>query len=77
MTPKQLAGFATTHLSASLRRKSGQLLYSGSETLRPGQVYLLGHNPGGSPKNRSLLTISKSIASLTAKESTNSYLDTV
>jgi hypothetical protein len=74
MTPTQLAEFARRQLSP-VRGKSGEVLYSGAETLRPGPLYLLGHNPGGDPRNRSLPTIRQSIDWLPTKPK-NSYLDT-
>jgi hypothetical protein len=74
MTPRQLAEFAREHLSA-IRHKSGEVLYSGVDSLQPGRVYLLGHNPGGDPTNRRLSTVGKSIAWL-PKRTTNSYLVT-
>ncbi len=43
---------------------SGQVLYSGASTLRPGDVYLLGLNPGGDPANPKLLTIRRSLDDL-------------
>lgn len=35
-----------------LKEKSGSVLFSGRETLRPGLVYFLGINPGGCPNDR-------------------------
>lgn len=43
---RAVADFAGKNLDAQLRRKSGEILYSGAATMRPGRVYLLGHNPG-------------------------------
>lgn len=40
---------------------SGQVLYSGASTLRRGEVYLLGLNPGGDPSNPALMTIRQSL----------------
>ncbi len=74
MTPRLLAAFAKRHLG-SLCQESGQVLYSGVETLQPGRLYLIGHNPGGDPGNRSLMTIGESLASLPTNKF-NSYLDT-
>ena len=73
MTPRQLAQFATENLG-SLRHESGQVLYSGVNTLRPGSVYLLGHNPGGQPGNTALMTVSQSLKELPTNKA-NSYLD--
>src|SRR3982751_3732883 len=73
MRPRQLAQFAAETLGA-LGRESGQVLYSGLETLRPGSIYLLGLNPGGEPGNKRLMTVSQSLKSLPTNK-TNSYLD--
>jgi hypothetical protein len=73
MTPTQLAGFARRQLSP-IRNKSGEVLYSGVATLRPGLLYLLGHNPGGDPRNRRLPTIRQSVDWLPTR-TLNSYLD--
>src|SRR4051794_20337564 len=54
---------------------SGEVLYSTGATLRPGLVYLLGHNPGGDCNNPLLPTIGRSLDALPAK-TLNSYLDT-
>ncbi len=71
----RIAKFARHHLRKHLTR-SGEILYSGASTLRSGQVYLLGHNPGGDPKNSKLLTLGRSLDDLPSKK-TNSYLDTL
>jgi hypothetical protein len=59
---------------------SGQVLYSGASTLRPGEVYLLGLNPGGDPNNPRLLTIRQSLDDLVSTDSErrekNSYMMT-
>jgi hypothetical protein len=57
-----------------IEKESGRILYSSIETLRPGAVYILGHNPGGSPVNQSAETIKSSITSLPTKK-INYYLD--
>jgi uracil-DNA glycosylase len=72
--PEQIAAFALGHLQEILS-SSGEILYSGVSTLRPGEVYLLGHNPGGNPNDRRLPTVRRSIKELPTK-SYNSYLDT-
>jgi hypothetical protein len=59
----------------SILHMSGEVLYSSGATLRPGPVYLLGHNPGGDANNRSLLSVGDSLDDLPAKM-VNSYLDT-
>lgn len=53
--------------------KSGNLLYSAASTLKPGEIYLIGLNPGGSPNDISQ-TVQDSLNSLGAKTS-NSFLD--
>jgi hypothetical protein len=57
-----------------IEKESGRILYSSIETLRPGSVYILGHNPGGSPVNQSAETIKSSVTSLSTKK-INYYLD--
>lgn len=71
--PDRLARFASQQL-ASILQESGQILYSSASTLSPGSVYLLGHNPGGSPQDLGDATIGRSIKQLPTKK-TNSYLD--
>lgn len=51
------------------------MLYSGAATLRPGPLYLLGHNPGGRPTDPRLPTIGQSVDWLPTQKF-NSYLDT-
>ena len=34
-------------VETGLQRKSGNIIYSGYETLSPGKYYFLGMNPGG------------------------------
>jgi hypothetical protein len=50
--------------------ESGSILYSSHETLKSGDVYLLGFNPGGAGGN----PVEQSINSM-LKNTTNSYLD--
>jgi hypothetical protein len=66
---------AHQHLRPMLRL-SGEVLYSAASTLRPGEVYLLGHNPGGDARNRDLPTVGSSLDDLPTK-TINSYLDTL
>lgn len=40
---------AGLRLPSSILDRSGEVLYSGSQTLRRGPIYLLGLNPGGNP----------------------------
>ncbi len=47
---------------------SGQVLYSGASTLKKGEVYLLGLNPGGDPRNPAFRTIRQSLAMLKSDE---------
>ena len=54
--------------------KSGTILYSSCETLKPGKYYFLGLNPGGSDENTE--TIRSSLNQLELGKSTkNAYLD--
>jgi hypothetical protein len=46
--------------------RSGRVLYSAAETLRPGPLYLLGLNPGGNPAVETE-TVAESLASLPAR----------
>ena len=55
VTVSQLTEFARAQLR-SILHKSGEVLYSGAATLPPGEVYLLGLNPGGSPEHPHLST---------------------
>jgi len=50
--------------------KKGELIYSSHETLKKGDIYLLGLNPGG----EGFITIENHLNKLLVKE-TNSYLD--
>ena len=54
--------------------RSGYVLYSDAASLRKGPVYLLGHNPGGSPEDQSANTIRASLDALPTK-TINNYLD--
>lgn len=60
----------------SVLHLSGNVLYSGVETLRPAPVYLLGLNPGGDPKDDILRkqTLSSTLDGLPGKN-TNEWLD--
>jgi hypothetical protein len=73
--PREIVDFARTQLASELPR-SGEILYSAASTLRPGPVYLLGHNPGGDPNDRGLPNVGQSLDDLPTK-TINSYLDTV
>lgn len=54
--------------------KSGTILYSSCETLRPGKYYFLGLNPGGSEENTE--SVRKSLDGLgLGGSTTNAYLD--
>ena len=50
--------------------KQGEVIYSSHETLKKGDIYLLGLNPGG----KGFITINKHLEGL-LKKTTNSYLD--
>lgn len=70
--------FAREHLG-DLLDLSGQVLYSGASTFRPGEAYLLGLNPGGDPTNPAMMTIRQSLDDLVSHDQVrrewNSYLD--
>lgn len=63
---------ARARLGADVLKRSGATFYSAASTLRPGDVYVLGVNPGGGPEITS--TIGDSLDQLPANM-TNSYLD--
>lgn len=65
----QLSEIAKNALEEMLDR-SGSVLYSSHETIKPGSVYLMGLNPGGSDG----LPLSKSIEEILTRN-TNAYLD--
>ena len=72
-TAQELEAFAKEKLRTILK-DSGHVLYSSAETLCPGKIYLLGHNPGGSPEGREDESIENSLHNL-AEKKTNEYLD--
>ncbi len=59
-----------------LLHESGRILYSSVDTLRPGDIYLLGVNPGGDPNQLDCENIEQSLNELPA-QLTNSYVDEV
>ena len=69
MSKDEIPQIAKTNL-AGLLDKPGSILYSSHETLKPGDVYLLGFNPGGTGGN----PIERSINQLLTN-TTNAYLD--
>ena len=69
----QVAAFATRHLDTVLDR-SGYVFYSDAKSLAPCPIYLLGHNPGGSPEDQADATVRASLAALPDK-TLNNYLD--
>lgn len=69
MTKLEIPNIAIGCLSGLLDRP-GSILYSSHETLRPGDAYVLGYNPGGSAGS----PIQMSIDELLTK-TTNAYLD--
>ena len=73
-TVDQVVNFARANLGTILPL-SGEVLYSAASTLRPGEVYLLGHNPGGDDKDPTLPTVGRSLDELPTK-TWNSYTDT-
>jgi hypothetical protein len=74
--PRQLVAFVRQQLDASLLQMSGEVLYSGAATLTKGEVYLLGHNPGGDPNNPRFPTVGGSLDALPAR-TVNGYTGTV
>ena len=70
---ERFASDARRHLR-QIARLSGEVIYSSAATLTLGPLYLLGHNPGGSPDNNDLPTIGRSLHKLPTR-TTNSYLD--
>lgn len=72
---KDIAAFAASALEPILG-ESGFILYSGAKTIRQCPIYILGHNPGGSPKGQAEATIGAHLNEMPYKE-TNSYLDEV
>lgn len=69
MTKHDIPTIAKEALS-DLLQEPGGILYSSHETLKPGSVYLLGFNPGGSDGN----PVEKSIDSMLSNNK-NAYLD--
>lgn len=69
MTKSEIQKIAQSTLSDHLH-ESGSILYSSHETLKPGSVYLLGHNPGGSGGR----PLHKSVESMLSR-SESAYLD--
>jgi hypothetical protein len=63
---------AGQQLPESILDQSGELLYSGKQTLRPGPIYLLGLNPGGQPHEHPE-TVRCRVNNLSSKL-TNNYL---
>ena len=58
--------------SSGLAERPGKLLYSGLNTLKPGDVYLLGYNPGGDPEVEAGSILSHLIS---ADVQRNEYID--
>ena len=75
MTIATLTASLKNHLRDHLER-SGSILYSASSTLKAGDVYLMGFNPGGNDNDPAYTypTISEMIDAL-ADRTTNAYLD--
>jgi len=63
---------AGQQLPRSILDRSGEILYSGSQTLRRGPIYLLGLNPGGNP-NEHKDTVRDRLKDLPSKRR-NNYL---
>ena len=68
-TAQKFEAFAKEKLKTALK-DSGHVLYSSAETLCQGNIYLLGHNPGGSPEGREDESIENSLHNL-AEKTTN------
>ena len=69
MHKKEILQIAKNNL-IGLLDKPGSILYSSHETLKPGKVYLLGFNPGGSDGKPIELSIDQILSS-----TSNAYLD--
>lgn len=69
-----LATFALNELPEHVLSRSGAVLYSGASTLKKGDVYILGVNPGGDPA-RTTGTVSQSLVALPTNK-TNAYFAT-
>jgi hypothetical protein len=54
--------------------RAGGILYSAAKTLRPGQLYIMGLNPGGNPENSQPHNIGKSLDQL-PQRTCNAYID--
>ena len=75
MTEIEIVRRAALALPQKLLRKSGGILYSGGSTLRQGDLYFLGVNPGGKAEGAATIdvTITKAIEELGSNH--NAYLD--
>jgi hypothetical protein len=62
---------AGQRLPRSILDRSGEILYSGSQTVRRGPIYLLGLNPGGNPDDHKA-TVRERLKELPSRRS-NSY----
>ena len=69
----KFVALAESQLESVLDR-SGNILYSSVDTLRPGSVYLLGLNPGGDARRLSWQTLRRMLKELPSKTK-NEYLD--
>src|SRR5687768_15314747 len=69
----KFVAFAGAHLKSILNR-SGNILYSSVDTLRPGSIYFIGLNPGGDPRRLSWQTLRRTLKELPSKTK-NEYLD--
>jgi hypothetical protein len=59
---------------SSLLSESGKVLYSAASTLKQGDIYVLGFNPGGDPAHSDSRSIGESLYGLPSKMS-NDYFD--
>ncbi|MCK5284059.1 MAG: hypothetical protein KAJ86_00585 [Alphaproteobacteria bacterium] len=67
--------FAIENLGSDILDSSGSVMYSSVKTLQPSSIYLLGHNPGGSPDDIKD-TVRASLNNLPSYND-NSYIDEI
>ena len=61
--------------ATGLASRPGKVLYSGRQTLCPGKLYLLGHNPGGDPADEAETTRSDFSGLCDKRPDWNEYVD--
>jgi hypothetical protein len=72
-----IAGLVKKLEETGLANLPGKLLYSGVATLSPGELYVLGHNPGGDPLSESTTTAVELENLAGGSGDWNEYLDAV